>query len=224
MATGSSVGSSAGRAIEHRDEARFDGGVAGTFSLSGGRSAGPGRVQAFACRIMSISASALVLVAPVQGQVGESVLVDVDGYGLVRGEVSQLRADGFVCRAILTGDQKQRLATWIGWLRRHGGRVAGDKRGHMRLKPRDARTTITLSGGTMVRCLVTDLSRSGAAVSTDFALEIGSQVMIGKVAARVVRALDIGFAVEFERVLQAKEADTLVTGFEPMTITNAEAV
>ncbi|WP_421759735.1 PilZ domain-containing protein [Devosia sp.] len=181
-------------------------------------------MQAFACRITSISASGLVLVAPVQGQIGEAVLVDVEGYGIVRCEVQQLREDGFVCRTLLTDDQIRRLDTWVGWLRRRGGRISGDKRGHMRLKPRDARTTLTLSDGTAVRGLVTDLSRSGAAVSTDCMLEMGSLVVVGHVPARVVRALAVGFAVEFERVLEAKEADTLVTGFEPMAVTIAAAI
>lgn len=201
------------RAVERREDVRYEGGLDGSFSLSGGRS--DGGVRVFACRITSISANGMVVTAPVNAHEGESVLIDINGYGLIRSTVSRLRDDGFVCSVMLTDGQRSKLATWISWLRRHAGRVAGDKRGHIRTRPHDPRTTVTLADGTMLRALITDLSRSGAALSADVLPEPGAEIVVGQVPARVVRLLDVGFAVAFERVLEAVEADTMVSGFEP---------
>ena len=41
--------------------------------------------------------------------------------------------DGFVCQNLLKEDARRRLAIWVSWLRRRGGRVAGDQREFMRL-------------------------------------------------------------------------------------------
>lgn len=157
----------------------------------------------------------MVVTAPVSAHEGESVLIDITGYGIVRAAVSRLRDDGFICSVMLGDGQRSKLATWIAWLRRHAGRVAGDKRGFIRTRPRDPRTTVTLADGTMLRALITDLSRSGAALSADMLPEPGAAITVGQVPARVVRTLEVGFAVEFDRVLEAVEADTMVSGFEP---------
>lgn len=201
------------RAVERRDDARYEGGLDGSFSLSGGRA--DRGVRVFACRITSISANGMVVTAPVSTHEGENVLIDITGYGLVRGEVKRVREDGFICNVLMADGQRSKLATWIHWLRRHAGRITGDKRGFVRTRPRDPRTTIALPDGTVLRALITDLSRSGAALSADTVPEPGTPLLVGQVPAKVVRALDVGFAVVFERVLEAIEADTMVSGFEP---------
>ena len=201
------------RAVERREDARYEGGLDGSFSLSGGRA--DRGVRVFACRITSISANGMVVTAPVSTHEGESVLIDITGYGLVRGEVNRVREDGFICSVLLADGQRSKLATWIQWLRRHAGRVDGDKRGFIRTRPRDPRTTVGLVDGTVLRALITDLSRSGAALSADLVPEPGTALLVGRVPAKVVRALEVGFAVTFDRVLEAIEADTMVSGFEP---------
>jgi hypothetical protein len=45
-----------------------------------------------------------------------------------------------------------------------------------------------------------DLSLSGAGVGTQERPEIGSHVTIGKIPGRVVRHLEQGFAIEFQRM------------------------
>jgi hypothetical protein len=51
-----------------------------------------------------------------------------------------------------------------------------------------------------------DVSLSGAAVATKAKLPLGSPVTLGRTPARVVRQLDIGFALEFSRL---QNPDTL---------------
>lgn len=166
----------------------------------------------------------MVVTAPVNTHVGENVLIDIAGYGLVRCAVQTLRDDGFVCSVLLADSQRSRLATWVNWLRRHAGRIDGDQRGFTRTRPRDPRTMIVLDDGTVLRALIIDLSRSGAALSADLSPEPGANLLVGQVPAKVVRALDVGFAVVFARVLSAIEADTMVSGFEPAPQTSRMAV
>lgn len=221
MPVNSSMQSGLRRALERREEPRFDGGLDGSFSLSGGRA--DGGVRVFACRVTSLSANGMVVTAPVQAQEGENVLVDLPGFGLLRSQVTQVRPDGFVASVLIGHDQRGRLSTWIQWLRRRAGRMDGDKRGFMRIRPRDPRTTVTLADGSVLPGLLMDLSRSGAAISVDLEPVVGMELVVGQVPARVVRQLEVGFAVEFARVLEAAEADTMVSGFEPAPETTALA-
>jgi len=172
-------------------------------------------VQVFACRSVSISSSAAAVTAPVNGSEGEQITVRFDGLGIMRGRIDKLREDGFVFTILLSPDQRRKLAQKIDWLKRRQLRGERDKRGYQRQQPADPRSTITLPDGHILRCFVIDYSRSGAAVSADHLPAINSTVVIGALAARVVRHLDIGFSVKFDAVQDAEGLESLITGFEP---------
>ncbi|HET8726112.1 MAG TPA: PilZ domain-containing protein [Alphaproteobacteria bacterium] len=209
------------RILDRREEVRYEGGVDGSFALSGqGRSGG---VLVFACRINSISAKSIVLTAPAKGSVGEQIWVDVRGFGIVRGEIDHHLDEGFVLRVIGSGDFQRKLGAWVNLMRRRGGRVSSDKRAHMRAQPRDPRTMVRLPYGELVRGLVSNVSRSGAAISADCTVEPGDEVIVGLVPARVVRRLEVGFAVAFDEVLEAAVVDRLVTGFRDTPILDRDA-
>jgi hypothetical protein len=209
-----------GRIADRRMEARYDGDLDGTFALSGeGRSA-DGAVLVFACRVTSISARAISLTAPAKGAVGEHIWVDVKGFGIVRGEVERHLDEGFVLHVTGTAELRRKLGNWVSLLRRRGGLTSSEQRGHIRSRPRDPRTMVRLPDDRLVRGLVRNISRSGAAISADCMLQPGDRVVVGRVPARVVRHLDVGFAVKFEQVLGAAEVDALATGFgDPPEIT-----
>lgn len=63
--------------------------------------------------------------------------------------------------------------------------------------PRDPRSTILFADGTRLPCLIIDMSRSGAALSADVQPDLGTPLAVGRVVARVVRWLEVGFAVQF---------------------------
>ena len=63
--------------------------------------------------------------------------------------------------------------------------------------PRDPRSLLVFADGTVVECLIIDMSLSGAAVSADVQPAIGTPLAIGTVVGRVVRWLEVGFAVRF---------------------------
>ena len=209
------------RAPDRRAELRYDGGLTATFTYTP-RSGGG--VRAVSCTVLSLSASAMVIAAPVQGMVGEHLWVELEGFGLVRCEIEQLRDDGFVCVNLLKEDAQRRLAIWVSWLRRRGGRLAGDQRAFMRLRPRDARTSVIFVDGTGADVLLSDVSRSGAAIACSRSVEIGELVQVGRVPAHVARIVEGGFAVAFDQVLEAADADRLVAGYEVVLNPASKAV
>ena len=56
---------------------------------------------------------------------------------------------------------------------------------------------ILLGDGSRLPCLIIDMSRSGAAFSADVEPDLGPPLAVGRVVARVVCWLDVGFAVQF---------------------------
>lgn len=209
------------RAADRRAEIRYDGNIAASFTYTPGSGGG---VRAVNCTVVSLSPSAMVVTAPVHGAVGEHLWLELDGFGLVRCAIEQIREDGFVCQNLLNDDARRRLATWVSWLRRRGGRVAGDQREFMRLRPRDARTTVIFTDGSAADVLLSDVSRSGAAIASDRQVSIGDVIQIGRVPAHVVRIVEGGFAVAFDQVLDAADADRLVAGYEVGVSPTSKAV
>jgi hypothetical protein len=198
------------RLAERRAEPRYEGHLAATFT----HARVGGDVSVVACHVVSLSTSAMVIGADVQADAGEHIWVDIDGFGIVRCEVEQVREGGFICFNLMREDARKRLGSWVALLRRRGGRVDGDHRQFMRTRPRDARTTLTFVTGEAVDARLADVSRSGAAVHCVQTASVGEAVSVGRVPAHVVRPFDGGFAVSFDFVLEAADADRLVAGYE----------
>ena len=213
-------GGYAQRVADRRAEMRYDGGLAGTFTYT----PRGGGVRVAACQVMSLSASAMVMRSDVQGQQGVHIWVELDGFGPIRCEIDSVRADGFVCFTLLRDDARKRLEAWVSLLRRRGGRLDGDHRQFMRTSPRDARTTVTFADGATIDARLENVSRTGAAVSSDHPAAPGEAVSVGRVPAHVVRVFDGGFAVAFEIVLEAADADRLVAGYEVVIPPTRQAI
>jgi hypothetical protein len=210
MANHDGNGKTPQRIAEMRSEPRYDGGLVASFTytpIEGG-------VRVVECKVESLSASAMVITAGLHGGVGEHLWVELEGFGLVRCEIEEVRDDGFRCCNIINDAARKRLNTWVLWMRRHGGRIGGDRRVQMRTRPRDARTTVTLASGAVLPALLSDVSRSGAAVELEGMVAVGDAVVVGKVPSQVVRLFDGGFSVAFDVLLDAADADRLVAGYE----------
>lgn len=202
-------GASALKAMDRRAEARFEGGIPASFTMPS--SSG---VRVVPCTIVSLSASAMRICTHEAASLGQQVWIDVEGFGPIRVSVENVRHDGFMCHNLLNEPARKRLGTWVAWLARRNGRQARDKRLFMRSRPPDSRTTIAFEDGEMVAVMLRDVSRSGAAVLSAYSVVPGTPVMVGRVSGRVSRAFDGGFAVEFDQVLEAAEADRLVSGYQ----------
>ena len=196
--------------MDRRFEGRYDGYLEASFTTSGAHS-GPPVVAS--CVIDSISPAAMLISSETAPYTGQYIWVDLDSFGLVRCRVADQRLGGFICDNLLNENARDRLAIWISWLSRRG-RPRGDKREHIRSRPRDARTTVTFGEGDVISAMLIDVSRSGAGLVTDRPVVLGFPVIVGRAPATVTRIFEGGFGVAFEEVLGPEQADDLVSGYE----------
>jgi hypothetical protein len=167
----------------------------GRYTLES-RAVAPG-VQIFACRLQSISAHQLVVSAPVTGRVREIVSAHFQPFGTVRGPIARHIEGGFCVDLDLDMERRIKLASKIDWFKKRTFAGVTDKRAHRRFMPREPRSAVLLADARLLPCLLIDLSASGAAVSADIDPAIGEPLAIGRVVTRVVRKLEVGFAVQF---------------------------
>jgi hypothetical protein len=102
-------------------------------------------------------------------------------------------------------EERSKLLTKIEWLAKHKDDQLPDKRANQRFAPADPYSRLLLPDGTVLTCVVMDLSISGAALSAEIVPELGTVVAVGSVIGRVVRHLDGGFSVKFVE-LQSRES------------------
>jgi hypothetical protein len=200
---------------DRRLNVRYVGPINGSYTLSDRRSLPKGGLDVYACRSDTISTSAASVTAPVRGDEGEWLTARFDGIGIIRGLIEKLTQEGFIFQIVASDEHRAKLAAKIDWLRRHNKRIQDDKRRFDRFVPADPRSAITFADGMVAKCFVIDISRSGAAVSAHHRPPVGEAVVIGILAAHVIRHLDVGFAVEFDAPQDAEGLEQLVTGYEP---------
>ena len=121
-------------------------------------------------------------------------------FGVIRAQIAWRIDCGFAMNILANADQRRKLAAKISWVKKRAVADVPDKREHKRTIPRDPSSTLTLADGTTIPCFVIDVSRSGVAVSAELNPEIGTPLAVGKVVGRVVRRLEIGFAVQFLQI------------------------
>lgn len=215
MPSDPATGGSIQRTDERRLDVRYVGPVSGCYTLSQHRDIETGGIEVFACRTQSVSPAAAAITAPVIGTPGERVTARLDGLGIVQGSVLRQTPDGFVFQIDASPEERAKLAARIDWLKKRSVRKEEDHRAFKRFQPRDPRSTITLESGEVMRCFVIDLSRSGAAVSSKHVPQPGEKLVLGTLPCRVVRRLDVGFAVQYDAPQDAEGLEQLLAGFEP---------
>lgn len=191
-------------------DVRFIGAVAGRYALSERPSGSDGKAAVYACRLCSISTRQGVVVGPVIGRAGEAVAAHFDEFGFLRGRIVRRLPSGFVMDLQLTDAERNKLGGKIVWQKKRVHEQVPDKREHRRVPPRDPRTLLTLADGTQLPCFVIDVSQSGVAVSAEIWPELGTPMAVGKLVGRVVRYLDVGFALQFVQVQEFDQLEALM--------------
>ena len=211
--------------LEKGADVRFIGPVMGRYTLES--RVRPSGVQIFAVRLQSISPAMLVASAPVPGRIGETVTAHFVPFGNVKGRVARHIDGGFVIDIEGDHERRRKLAARIEWYKKRVFAGVTDKREHKRFMPREPKSAVVLSDGSVLPCLVIDLSSSGAAVSVDYRPEIGEPLAVGKAVSRVVRRLEVGFAVQFLYPIDREEVEETVRAPEEwdraMRLREAEA-
>lgn len=191
-------------------DVRFIGAVAGRYALADRRDGPDGKVAVYACRLCSISTRQSVIVGPVVGQEGETVAAHFDDFGMFRGKIGRRLKSGFVLELSLSDAERNKLGGKIVWQKKRVHEQVPDRREHKRIPPRDPRTVLTLADGTQMPCFVIDVSQSGIAISADTWPELGTPMAVGKLVGRVVRYLDVGFALQFIQVQPFDQLEVLM--------------
>jgi hypothetical protein len=147
-------------------------------------------------------------------RVGEHVVAYIEHLGRVEGRCTRVFDKGFAMTISATLRRRDKLADQLTWFANRNALGLPEDRRHKRIELRNPRSTLTLPDGTTIECRVVDVSLSGAAVATKAKIALGSPVTLGRTPARIVRQLDIGFALEFSRLQNPEtlERDVSVDG------------
>jgi hypothetical protein len=163
--------------------------------------------QEYPCQTINMSPGGILVTAPVRGNVGERVVLYLEHVGRVEGEIARHTEEGFAIALAATSRKREKLASQLTWLaNRHALGLPEDRR-HERITPRNAITVAKIDGGRETTVRLIDVSMSGAAFSIDTPPSIGTPVVLGKTAGKVVRHFQGGVAVEFLLTLSPDRFD-----------------
>jgi hypothetical protein len=184
--------------------------VTARYNLADRRDGRTGLRVFIACRVETLNCEAVMLSAPVTGELGEAALVQIDNFGELWGFVAKRTRTGFVMSITATESERAKLKVKIDWFEKIRGKKAVNKRRHDRFTPSDQFSTLILADGSTIRCFVVDMSASGAAVASRVRPPPGTPLAIGKIVGRVVRHLPNGFAIEFIDAVDVKALEQLL--------------
>jgi PilZ domain len=153
--------------------------------------------QEYPCQTVDMSPGGVLFVAPVKAAVGERVIAYLEHIGRVEGEIARHVPDGFAMTVAATVRKRDKLAAQLTFLANREILGLPEDRGHERIVPRQLTAIMRLPSGRELAVRLIDVSRSGAAVSMEKPLDIGTSVVLGHTAGRVVRHLEGGIAVAF---------------------------
>ena len=182
--------------VDSRREPRIIVSIAARYALANRRDSHGDRHE-FACRVVNISLHAITLLVPVNGALGERVIIHCDEFGKLEGTIIRVLDRGFVVQIAATDEERRKLAVKIDWYEKNKNHDLSENREHKRIIPKDPHSKLIFTDGSVLECFVIDMSVSGVAVSADIKPEIGTPLAVGKLVGRVVRHMDDGFAIKF---------------------------
>ncbi len=155
--------------------------------------------QEHPCKLIDISAGGAAIrpMSAVTVGVGERVVAFFDHIGGIEGTCAREFDGGFAFRLSATQHKREKLAATLTWLANRSELDGADERRHDRIAPSSGRQQLHLAEGIMLECQVLDISISGASIGTPARPDIGTEVTLGKLRARVMRHHAQGFGVQF---------------------------
>lgn len=153
----------------------------------------------YPCQTIDMSPGGVAVHAPVQGQVGDRIVMYLDQVGRVEGVIARLLETGFALAMTVPHMKREKLADQLTWLTNRQSLGMREDRRHDRIEPVHKRTTLSI-GTREIPVKLIDISLSDAALACDVKTTISTPVVVGGTRAKVVRVFDGGIAVEFERL------------------------
>jgi len=168
----------------------------------------------FPCQVIDMSPGGMAVAAPVVGAPGERVIAYVDHLGRLEGKIARLIENGFAMSISATPRKRDKLAAQLTWLANRQILNLPEDRRHGRFTPKNPVARLILPNGENVTCRIIDLSASGVAISIapDLLPDVGAAVTVGKTTGRVIRHIEDGFAVEFNRLQHPDSVEENITG------------
>jgi PilZ domain len=178
-----------------------------------------GKLRTFACRTNRVSPYRMIVDVPVVGKVGDYLTSYFRDFGKLDGRISDTKPGCFLLELDVTYATRERIANKLTWLEeKQKDPEIIDLRKNPRVIPAKSHTTLTLADGGVHECFVIDMSVTGAAVSAQVELEVGTPLAIGACVGRVVRASASGVAVRFVEKQNQYELERLV--IRPLRLLN----
>ena len=178
-----------------------------------------GKLRTFSCRTNRVSPYRMIVDVPVVGKVGDYLTSYFRDFGKLDGRISDTKPGCFLLELDVTYATRERIANKLTWLEeRQKDPEIIDLRKNPRVIPAKSHTTLTLADGGVHECFVIDMSVTGAAVSAQVELEVGTPLAIGACVGRVVRASASGVAVRFVEKQNQYELERLV--IRPLRLLN----
>jgi hypothetical protein len=153
--------------------------------------------QEYPCKLVDISAGGAAIMTPVPAEIGERVVAYFDHIGGIEGPVSRVFEGGFALKITASQHKREKLAAQLTWIANRSELDGADERRHDRIAPKDGLSQVQFADGIMLACRVLDVSISGASIGTPARPELGTEITLGKLRARVVRHHAHGFGVQF---------------------------
>lgn len=150
----------------------------------------------YPCRLIDISVESAAMTTPVPLRMGEPLIVYLTHLGGLEGSVVRLFPSSFAMAISGTQRKRDKLALQIPRLAAQTEISDSEERQYPRVSA-DEHAVLLLDDGTSMVCPLHNLSISGAAVVTPVRPPLGSEVMLNKRRATVVRHHERGIAIEF---------------------------
>lgn len=156
-----------------------------------------GNRQEYPCKLNDISVGGASIYAPVDVEMGERIVAYFDQIAGIEGTVCRLYPGGFAISLDATQHKREKLAAQLTWLiNRHEFKDL-EARVHERVPVMSNTQSLTLAEGLTISCTIIDVSMSGASVATPARPDIGMDVKLGNLRARVTRHHEQGIGLKF---------------------------
>ncbi len=156
-----------------------------------------GNRQEYPCKLNDISVGGASIYAPVDVDVGERIVAYFDQIAGLEGTVCRLYSGGFAIGLDVTQHKREKLAAQLTWLINRHEFNGLEAREHERIPVLSSSQALTLAEGLTISCTIIDVSMSGASVATPARPELGMEVKLGNLRARVARHHDQGIGLKF---------------------------
>jgi hypothetical protein len=153
--------------------------------------------QEYTCKLHDISVGGAAIHSPINVDVGERIIAYFEYVGGIEGGVVRVFDGGFAFKIRATQHKREKMAAQLTWLANRSELLGVEERKHERLAPKHSTSSLHLAEGITVDCRVLDVSISGASVASPARPVIGTEVVLGKLRALVVRHHSEGFGVRF---------------------------